>query len=164
MKVSSDGRKLLIDSNLGIQQVWDVESAAPLGERLGSSFFDGVRDLAILTLARALKPTKPTIVVRILNEQLAAFSPDNKRLVTGDQNELRLWDATTGRQLSSAIRHLDRLTFLAFSPDGNRLITATDQTLNWFSITANGALQVEKTQWSNAGKWASKPVILDSTG
>lgn len=133
---SADGQRLLLASDGVGVRVWDIETAKPLPDLMVTPYF----------------------------VEMIALSPDSKRLVTGDANFLRVWDTASGKQNGPAIPHQNVLTFLAFSTDGQRLVTATEQTLTWFSVTATGQLQAEKTQWANAGHWASKPVILDPAG
>ncbi len=63
------------------------------------------------------------------------LSPDGTRVATVDRNEdLRLWDARSGKLLRSARGiHDASLTAVAFSPDGSLLVTASkDQTLKIF--------------------------------
>jgi WD40 repeat protein len=50
-----------------------------------------------------------------------AFSPDGKRLVGGNGQDLVIWDATTGRQLHYFRWHRETIESLAFSPDGKTL-------------------------------------------
>src|SRR5207244_1109326 len=54
-----------------------------------------------------------------------AFSPDGKRLVTGDR-KLKIWDAATGGGPTVFQAPGDQLRAVAFSPDGNRFATAGD--------------------------------------
>ena len=50
------------------------------------------------------------------------FSPDGKRLVTGDfKAQVRVWDAATGEELVTLKGHTSWIWSLAFSPDGTRL-------------------------------------------
>jgi WD40 repeat protein len=76
------------------------------------------------------------------------YSPDRRRLATGDREGIRLWDAGTGRQLfemhyDKAPRdrdyHFSRRSFDAFfTPDGRVLVGAsTDWTLSYWD-TATG--------------------------
>jgi WD40 repeat protein len=56
----------------------------------------------------------------------AAFSPDNRRLLTCDYDyTARLWDALTGQPLSEPMRHRERVPWGAFSPDGRSVVTAS---------------------------------------
>jgi WD40 repeat protein len=60
-----------------------------------------------------------------------AFSPDGKRLVSGDDNsmqpgELKLWDADKGQEVLTLKGHAARISSVAFSPDGNRLVSGSD--------------------------------------
>ncbi|ETO06416.1 hypothetical protein RFI_30980, partial [Reticulomyxa filosa] len=50
------------------------------------------------------------------------FSPDGNRIVSGSRdNTIRLWDASSGKQIQCLKGHSDAVTFVQFSPDGNRI-------------------------------------------
>lgn len=54
-----------------------------------------------------------------------AFTPDGKRVVSaGKGGTIRLWDATTGEQLSTLTGHEGRIDGLAVSPDGSSIASA----------------------------------------
>jgi WD40 repeat protein len=54
-----------------------------------------------------------------------AFSPDDKSLVTADDNgEIWLWDVEPLRPVALVGRHATRLKSVAFSPDGRRVVSA----------------------------------------
>jgi WD40 repeat protein len=67
-----------------------------------------------------------------------AFSPDGTRIATaGLDHTVRVWDATTGRQLFILRGHSDKVRFVAFSPDGTRLASASfDRTVKVWDATA----------------------------
>lgn len=78
-----------------------------------------------LSFAAGLPPTplKPDIVPTM------ALSPDGRRVAAsttlpGEKPSLVVWDAATGKQLSSVE---ERAATLAFTPDGNLLATADDR-------------------------------------
>ena len=53
-----------------------------------------------------------------------AFSPDGKRIVTGDDGHLvRIWDAETGKEIVSYRGHWFPVTAVAFSPDGGQIVS-----------------------------------------
>jgi len=55
-----------------------------------------------------------------------AFSPDGKRIVTGNtDNTARIWDAESGRPLRT-LEHTKLVRSVAFSPDGKNILTAGD--------------------------------------
>jgi WD40 repeat protein len=54
----------------------------------------------------------------------AAFSPDGTRMVTGSSDRTaRIWESTTGRQLSVLQGHNDQVSAVAFTHDGTRVVT-----------------------------------------
>ena len=70
------------------------------------------------------------------------FSPDGKRLVTGDFRALvRVWDASSGEELLTLEGHTSWVWSLAFSPDGTRLYSGSrDRTVRiWRADLASSA-------------------------
>ncbi|MDB6040792.1 MAG: repeat-containing protein, partial [Verrucomicrobiales bacterium] len=56
-----------------------------------------------------------------------AFSPDSKEIVTGGRDKLaKVWEASTGRELSILKGHIGAVTSVAFSADGSRIVTRGD--------------------------------------
>ena len=73
---------------------------------------------------------------RCLNYSIV-FSPDGQTLATagGFDNSCKLWRASDGVQLSSVVRHTDRVVSIAFSPDGRMLATGSfDKTAKLFDV------------------------------
>ena len=60
-----------------------------------------------------------------------AFSPDGRRLVTGDgENLIRMWDVETGNLALTLTGHKGEVCAIAFSPDGRWFVSAShDRTL-----------------------------------
>ncbi len=57
-----------------------------------------------------------------------AFSPDSKTLAAagGADNVVKLWDVTTGKELTILTEHTKQVWGVAFSSDGQTLVTAGD--------------------------------------
>jgi WD40 repeat protein len=57
----------------------------------------------------------------------AAFSPDGKRVITASEdNKADIWDAETGKHLTSLIGHEGFVWSAAFASDGARVVTASE--------------------------------------
>jgi WD40 repeat protein len=68
----------------------------------------------------------------------AAFSPDQKTLLTGSANgKTRLWQLNTGKLLGAPLQHQGPVTGVAFAPDGKILLTwgHKDSTRLWRAET-----------------------------
>lgn len=57
---------------------------------------------------------------------MAAFSPDNSRIVAAVRGGAWIWDARTGTRLAVLTGHSDLVNSASYSPDGSRIVTASD--------------------------------------
>jgi WD40 repeat protein len=59
-----------------------------------------------------------------LGSQRLAYNPDGSRLVTGDRNLVKIWDAATGVAIDTFSGHTGEVWAVAYSPNGERIASA----------------------------------------
>jgi WD40 repeat protein len=154
-----DGKRLATLANDQTLRLWDAETGAPV--RTLPADVDPhwpMNDLKYSPDGRLLALSGPDPVVRLWDAETGrevrrlvghrqvtrsvAFSPDGKRLATGDgevgrcdAGEVRVWDVATGECLQVFQGHTDPVYDVAFSPDGRRLVSAgADHTVKLWDL------------------------------
>ncbi len=134
---AATGRRLFAIS--GHQSpVWSVAFSAD-GKRILSGSRDGRVSVSDAATGQEL------LVLKFENELASvAFSPDGKRIAAGGAT-VKVWDATTGRELLTFERHGGAAFGVAYSPDGKRIATAGENgTLNvWDAGTGHELLALK---------------------
>ncbi len=123
-------------------RVWEVSSGRSLSELKTLDFVKGA-GLGTAVLA-------------------AAFSPDNKRVVTASHNEALIWDAQSGKlleQVQANSQKRDALRSVAFSPDGKLLLMVVEGKAQvWDTVKksmlfeTSGSEEIKKAFFSPDGK------------
>jgi len=100
-------------------------------------------EAALYTALGVLGPRKTVDVAEhSLYVNSAGFSPDGKRFVTvASEQTARIWDAQTGRQITTLNGHKRPVWFAAYLPDGSRIVTVSaDGTARlWNALTGEQA-------------------------
>jgi WD40 repeat protein len=147
-----DSRILTVSGNGPLLQVWDIPGgrATRRVDRTGmrrpvAVSRDGRRlagwattstpvklwDLTTFRTVATLRADPPGYVVHAL-----AFSPDGRRLVTGDSDgAVRVWDADGGRELFTFRGHGGPISDVAFSPAGDRVVSVGGSTVRVWDAT-----------------------------
>jgi WD40 repeat protein len=132
--VAADGSLVAaVNAHLSVTVAPDGTRTSPLlFDDLGVSVWDGRTGKKVVTLSHCLG-------------ELAAFSPDGKKVYTSDTGDVNAWDARTGKYLEQIHGRDDaKLSFtqhLAVSPDGRRL-AAADQVFNKAAICPESEITV----------------------
>jgi WD40 repeat protein len=152
---SADGKLVAIAAIDGPVSVWDAATGAEKrklaghdkkvssvafssdGEKLATASWDGsarLWDLAGTAPARELRGAEGHVLT-------AVFSPDDKALAIAADQEVLVFDTTTGARRCALRGHEQQINAVVFSADGKLLATASlDGTLRTW-LAASGALQ-----------------------
>ena len=72
-----------------------------------------------------------------------AFSPDNKALAANDNQDIKLWDVETGREIAKLSGHRDKVTSVAFNPQNERVMASCsyDKTIKIWDLDSKICLK-----------------------
>lgn len=136
---SPDNRRFIGTSFDGSIQIWDALDGRlcgamqhPEGERLLSCF--DRTGLTVLSHSSESVRLWDTQTGKLLGKpikhkaeiNLAAFSPDGKRIVTASSDgTAQVWDVRSGTTMTEPLTHSNSVVFAEFSPNGRRIVTAS---------------------------------------
>jgi WD40 repeat protein/transcriptional regulator with XRE-family HTH domain len=88
----------------------------------------------------------------IPNAAFVKFSPDSRQLAAASRNQIKVWDAATGREMLYFSGHTDWVMGVSFSPDGKSLAsTSLDGTVKTWSLTPGQEMVTVTSQISSYG-------------
>jgi len=96
-----------------------------------------------------------------------ALSSDGKHVITGGRdNQLKLWEKATGREIRSFEGHSDAITSVAFSPDNYQVVSGSlDRTLRVWDVRSGAGVRIYTGSESSVTAVAFHPGrYLDSFG
>ena len=82
-----------------------------------------------------------------------AWSPDSRRVATGSDDGVRVWDAVTGENVLS-LEHGHKVWSVAWLPDGSRIATGSDGVRVWDAVTGENVLSLEHDRLVKLVAWS----------
>jgi len=83
-------------------------------------------ELEVVTTPLLSFPPAERVVGHTDSVTAVAYSPDGSRIVSGsDDNTLKIWDASSGKQLATLSGHTSSVDAVAYSPDGSRIVSGS---------------------------------------
>jgi WD40 repeat protein len=73
-------------------------------------------EVEVVTTPLLSFPPPERLVGHTRSVNAVAYSPDGSRIVSGSYKELKIWDANSGKLLSSLEAHTSGVSAVAFSP------------------------------------------------
>jgi len=159
---SPDGKRIVTASIDNTARIWDAASGRELLALRGHEYrvytatfsSDGKRIVTASMdfTARVWDATsgKELLVLREYDgggngryAYSAAFSPDDKYIVTAADNTARVWDAISGKEVTVLRGHGNEVNFATFSSDGKYIVTASrDKTARIWDVASGKELAV----------------------
>ncbi len=149
---SPDGSRIVSGSSDATTKIWDAKT----GNRLATlmSYTGGISSVVVSSdgkriasaaygddKIRVLDATSNeeimTLSSKSVKDSFLAFCPDDKLVVSAEDNEIKIWDLTKGALVMTLHGHDGWIRSVAFSPDGKRMVSGgADNTIKvWDTAT-----------------------------
>jgi WD40 repeat protein/outer membrane protein OmpA-like peptidoglycan-associated protein len=163
---SPDGKEVVTTTDIGMTVEWKSASMRPVGfvrdaggmmysayfNKAGNKLLTAGGDYSARLWTTTGRSPERSFFGHKLQVYHAAFSPDEKRVVTASEDgTARVWDAKTEKTLF-AMAHKGAVSSAKYSPDGKRIVTASmDGTVRVWDATNGKQQAVLRGEKDNLG-------------
>ena len=157
------GERIVSSSLDGTIKIWEPEGTRPAplileGRYNSMAFHPDSEQIVTVGKDKAIRIWDVDTTSELMKIDEAggsvSFSPDGKRVIAADGNDIKVWDASSGKKLMTLSGHEDAIWSVSYNPDGTRILSGgKDKTIRIWNATTGAEVMTLRGH----GDWSIDP-------